>query len=52
MVGLDRERREVLVAPFIDDEGQLVTPERSFGYDGRLLTREVVGSGEGLPPQL
>ena len=33
MVGLDRERREVLVAPFIDDEGQQVTPQRAVGYD-------------------
>ncbi len=33
MVGLDRERREVLVAPFVDDEGQEVTPQRAFGYD-------------------
>ncbi len=33
MVGLDRERREVHVAPFLDDEGQQVTPQRSFGYD-------------------
>ena len=37
MVGLDRERREVQVAPFIDDEGQLVTPERSFGYDTLVM---------------
>ncbi|HZO36213.1 MAG TPA: hypothetical protein VFB41_04985 [Solirubrobacteraceae bacterium] len=26
--------------------------EKPFGYDGRLLTREVVGSGEGVPAQL
>ena len=33
MVGLDRERREVLVAPYVDDEGQQVTPQRVFAYD-------------------
>jgi NADH dehydrogenase len=33
MVGLDRERREVLVAPHIDEEGQQVTPQRVFAYD-------------------
>jgi NADH:ubiquinone reductase (H+-translocating) len=33
MMGLDRERREVHVAPYIDDEGQEVTPQRAFGYD-------------------
>ena len=37
MVGLDRERREVKVASYIDDEGQLVTPERSFGYDTLVM---------------
>jgi flavorubredoxin len=26
--------------------------EQRFGYDGRLLTREIVGSGEGVPVQL
>lgn len=37
MVGLDRERREVLVAPHVDDEGQEVTPQRAFGYDTLVL---------------
>src|SRR5438067_13656378 len=33
MNGLDRARREVHVAPFVDDERILVTPQRSFVYD-------------------
>lgn len=37
MVGLDRERREVLVAPHVDDEGQQVTPRRVFGYDTLVM---------------
>jgi NADH dehydrogenase len=37
MTGLDRERREVQVAAFCDDEGVQVTPERSFGYDTLLI---------------
>ena len=37
MVGLDRERQEVLVAPHIDDEGQQVTPQRAFGYDTLVM---------------
>lgn len=37
MVGLDRERREVLVAPYVDDEGQQVTPQRVFGYDTLVM---------------
>lgn len=37
MVGLDRERREVLMAPYLDDEGQQVTPQRTFGYDTLVI---------------
>ena len=37
MVGLDRERREVLVAAYLDDEGQQVTPQRVFGYDTLVM---------------
>lgn len=37
MVGLDRERRQVLVAPYLDHEGRQVTPERSFGYDTLVM---------------
>jgi NADH dehydrogenase len=32
LTGLDRERREVHVAPWFDEEGREVTPQRSFGY--------------------
>lgn len=37
MVGLDRERREVLVAPTFDDEGRPVTPERRVPYDTLVI---------------
>ena len=37
MIGLDRARQEVLVAPYLDDEGQLVTPQRAFGYDTLVM---------------
>lgn len=37
MIGLDRGRREVLVAPFIDDEGRQVTPERRIRYDTLVI---------------
>src|SRR3954462_4773207 len=33
MIGLDREKREVLVAPYLDAEGRQVTPQRTFAYD-------------------
>lgn len=37
MTGLDRQRREVQVAPYLDDEGQQVTPQRVFGYDTLVI---------------
>ena len=33
MIDLDRERRVVTVAPFIDEDGDKVTPQREFSYD-------------------
>lgn len=38
MVGLDRERREVLVAPYVDHEGHQITPQRTFGYDTLVIS--------------
>jgi NADH:ubiquinone reductase (H+-translocating) len=37
MTGLDRVRRLVYVAPFIDEDGQQVTPARSFNYDTLVI---------------
>ena len=37
MTGIDRESREVHVAPWFDDEGREVTPQRSFGYDTLVI---------------
>jgi NADH dehydrogenase len=37
MIGLDRERREVRVAPYVDEDGVQVTPERSVGYDTLVI---------------
>jgi NADH:ubiquinone reductase (H+-translocating) len=37
MTGLDRARREVRVAPFVDEEGKQVTPERVFRYDTLVI---------------
>ena len=37
MTGLDRERREVLVAPYLDDEGQEVAPARAVPYDTLVI---------------
>ncbi len=37
MTGLDRERREVLVAPTFDEEGTQVTPPRTVPYDTLVI---------------
>jgi NADH dehydrogenase len=37
MTALDRQRREVRVAPYVDAEGREVTPDRVFGYDTLVL---------------
>jgi len=33
MIGIDRDRRQVLAAPYLDSEGREVTPKRSVDYD-------------------
>ena len=37
MTGLDRQRREIQLAPYVDDEGRQVTPKRSFRYDTLIV---------------
>ncbi|NJO22962.1 MAG: FAD-dependent oxidoreductase, partial [Sphingomonadales bacterium] len=38
LIGIDRGRRLVRVAPFIDDEGRQVTPAQEFGYDTLVIS--------------
>ena len=37
LIGIDRARRMVRVAPYIDSEGREVTPAREFGYDTLVI---------------
>jgi NADH:ubiquinone reductase (H+-translocating) len=37
LCGIDRARREVHVAPWVDEDGVEVTPARSFGYDTLVI---------------
>jgi len=37
MVDLDRERREVKIAPHVDEEGREVTTQRNFSYDTLVI---------------
>lgn len=38
MTGIDRERKEVIVAPHVDDDGEQVTAERRFPYDTLVVS--------------
>ena len=49
MVGLDRARREVKVAPFHDEEGTLVTPARTFSYDTLVMAVGSLTNDFGTP---
>jgi NADH dehydrogenase len=49
MTALDRERREVRVAPYLDDEGREVTPDRLFGYDTLVLALGSLSNDFGTP---
>ncbi len=49
MIGLDRTRRQVHVAPFIDDEGTLVTPERWIPYDTLVIAVGSLSNDFGTP---
>jgi len=49
MTALDRQRREVRVAPYFDDEGREVTPDRVFGYDTLVLAIGSLSNDFGTP---
>ena len=49
MVGLDRARRLVHLAANFDDEGRLITPARSFGYDTLVIAIGSVTNDFGTP---
>jgi NADH dehydrogenase len=49
MTGLDREQREVHVAPYVDDEGQQVTPQRVIGYDTLVVAVGSLSNDFGTP---
>jgi len=49
MTALDRQRREVRVAPHLDAEGREVTPDRVFGYDTLVLALGSMSNDFGTP---
>ena len=49
MTAIDRDRREVRVAPYLDDEGRQVTPDRVFGYDTLVMALGSLSNDFGTP---
>ncbi len=49
VVGIDRESREVLLAPTFDDEGEEIIPERRFGYDTLVCAVGSLSNDFGIP---
>ncbi|MGO8841921.1 MAG: NAD(P)/FAD-dependent oxidoreductase [Methyloceanibacter sp.] len=49
MIGLDRARRLVHLAANFDDEGRLITPERSIGYEMLVIAIGSVSNDFGTP---
>ena len=49
MIGLDRARRLVHLAANFDDEGRVITPERSVGYDTLVVAIGSVSNDFGTP---
>ena len=49
MVGIDRERKLVLMAPTYDDENRLITPARSIPYDTLVIAIGSITNDFGTP---
>jgi NADH dehydrogenase len=49
MIALNREQRSVTVAPFVDEDGDQVTPRREFTYDTLVLAVGSLTNDFGTP---
>lgn len=49
MIGLDRQRREVLVAPVLDESGCEITPQRTVEYDTLVIAVGSLTNDFGTP---
>jgi len=49
MIGLDRQRREIQVAPVVDEEGNEITPQRVFRYDTLIIAVGSLTNDFGTP---
>ena len=49
VIGLDRERKEVLLAPTLSEEGEEIIPERRFSYDTLVFSVGSLSNDFGIP---
>jgi len=49
MIGLNRETREIYLAPTYDKDGQEITPKRSFTYDTLVIAVGSISNDFGTP---
>ena len=49
MTGVDRVRREVQLAPYVDEEGRQVTPPRAVPYDTLVIALGSLTNDVGTP---
>ena len=49
LTGIDREKRQIQVAPFYDDSGELVTPQQTIDYDTLIISIGSLTNDFGTP---
>jgi NADH dehydrogenase len=49
LTGIDREKREIQVAPFYDDSGEVITPQQSIHYDTLIMSIGSLTNDFGTP---
>jgi NADH dehydrogenase len=49
LTGIDREARQIQVAPFYDDSGELVTPQQTIHYDTLIISIGSLTNDFGTP---
>jgi NADH dehydrogenase len=49
LTGIDREQREVQIAPYVDAQGREVTPQRAIGYDTLVIAIGSCSNDFGTP---
>src|SRR5262249_62174832 len=49
LIGLDRNKREVMLAPYLDNEGREVVGRRFFPYDKLIIAIGSLGNDFGTP---